>query len=84
MEKFRKAIATFFVQKRKEAGLSQQAAAKKTGIPLSNLVSFEDGSLSLGVNILGAMVRIYGVPPQEFMEMITMDQKQFLERNKKE
>jgi len=60
MKKHRGRFATFFKQKRKETGLTQQQLADKAGVGLRFIRDVEQGKKSIQLNKVDVVLELFG------------------------
>ena len=75
-------LGQFLKQKRAEAGLTQWDVAQKLGYSSAQFISnFERGLCQPPLNQLKNIVEIYGLNPQELVDIMMQEQRSLLEKS---
>ena len=80
-DKFLKEMGTYFKRMRKQSGLSQLEVSKRLGYGSAQFISnWERGLAAPPLEKLGALVKMYGVNPEEVFQFIMSYQEKLLRR----
>ena len=82
-EIFRKAIAGFFTEKRKAAGIDVTTAADELGYSIQKFEDLESGRSNLPMSDMARLARHYGISETEVMTFLTREGVELQKRNSK-